>query len=438
MTNKKSWHLHRRTFLQGTGAALALPLLEGMTHGSEAASDADLPRRLCCFYFPFGVPLKGEWAWWPTDEGHEFAFSKTLSPLQPFRDHLTITQGLNHGHVQSVPGHDTGDSFLTGVPVKAPNYTNGISVDQIAAAHVGHKTRFASLVLSSDGGVGEPTRTRTISYNQQGKPIPAMSEPDRIFRRLFGVPTKAERLRMTRNASMLDRVLENSKSLRLKLGRHDQRKLDQYLDSVRTVEKNIQSSREWATTARPQVDPASVNLNVALDHDPDNFLKTMYDLIFLAVQTDSTRITAYQIGQNLTTSLACNRLPRAVGLGNWHGLGHGQNKKPQDIGRMQEYISQHLARFMQKLHDTNEADGTLLDRTVILHGSTNAATHGTNNYPLIMAGGLKLGLKHGQYLDFRSRLKQPCANLFLAALHSVGVPADAFADSTAPMSEVIA
>ncbi len=406
---RKSWHLHRRTFLQGTGAMIELPLLESMTHGRESAVADALPRRMCCFYFPFGVPLKGEWAWWPTDTGRDFSFSKTLASLEPFRDHVTITQGLSHGNVQSVPGHDTGDSFLTGVPVKAPNYANGISLDQVAATHAGRKTRFASLVLSSDGGVGEPTRTRTISYNRDGKPIPAMSDPARIFHRLFGIPTEAERLRMARNASLLDRVLEHSKSLRLKLGRHDQQKLDEYLDSVRTVEKNIQSSREWSKSARPQVDPASVKLNVALDQDPDNFLKTMYDLIFLAVQTDSTRITAYQIGQNLTTALACNRLPRAIGLGNWHSLGHGQNKKPEAIGRMQEYVTRHLSRFMKRLQDAKEADGNLLDRTVILHGSTNAATHGTNNYPLILAAESKLGLLHCQSLDFRSQSKRPCA-----------------------------
>lgn len=436
--SRKSWHLHRRTFLQGTGAMIALPMLEGMTHGRESKSTVELPRRMCCFYFPFGVGLKGDWNWWPTSTGKDFEFSKTLKSLEPFREDITITQGLRHENVRSVPGHDSGDSFLTGVPVKAPNFVNGISLDHFAAKHVGHKTRFASLVFSSDGGVGEPTRSRTISYNSDGRPIPAMSEPDHIFHRLFGVPTAAERLRMERNASILDRVMEHSKSLQLRLGRNDQQKLEEYLDSVRTVEQNIQSSKRWAESERPQVDASSLQLNVALDHDPDNFLKTMYDLVFLAVQTDSTRITAYQIGQNLATSLACNRLPRAVGLGSWHGLGHGQNKRPEDIGRMQEYITQNFSRFLKKLRDAEEADGNLLDRTIVLHGSTNAATHGTNNYPLILAGGRKLGLKHGQHLDFRTKTNQPCANLFLSMLHSLGVPVDSFADSTGPMSEVLA
>ncbi len=431
----KSWHIARRTFLQGTGASIALPLLESMASGREAEADA-LPRRMCCFYFPFGVATKGEWDWFPTGDEKDFTFSKTLASLEPFRDDVTVMQGLNHKAVQSVPGHDSGDSFLTAVPVKAPNFQNAISLDQFAAQHVGHKTRFSSLVFSSDGGVGEPTRSRTISYNKEGRPISAMSEPDQIFQRLFGVPTAAERLRMQRDASILDRVGEHARSLRLKLGRHDQRKLDEYVDSVRTVEKNIQSSQQWALTERPEVDPQTVNLNVALEHDPDNFLKTMFDLVFLALRTDTTRIVAYQICQNLTTSLTCNRLPKAIGLYNWHGMGHGQNKKPQDIGRMQEYITQNLTRFLQKLRDAEESDGTMLDRTIVLHGSTNTATHGTNNYPLILAGGRHLGMKHGHYLDFRLRPSQPCANLFVSMLHGIGVPSGSFADSTGPMSEV--
>lgn len=436
--SNKSWHIGRRTFLQGTGASIALPLLESMTSGRESGSAAELPRRMCCFYFPFGVATKGEWDWFPAGQGKDFKFSKTLASLEPFREDVTVVQGLNHDAVRSVPGHDSGDSFLTAVPVKAPNFKNGISLDQFAAQHVGHKTRFASLVFSSDGGVGEPTRTRTISYNKDGRPVPAMSEPDQIFQRLFGVPTEAERLRMQHNASILDRVAEHSNSLRLKLGRHDRRKLDEYLQSVRTVEKNIQSSQRWSKTEHPQVDPESVKLNVALEHDPNNFLKTMFDLVFLALRTDTTRIVAYQICQNLTTSLTCNRLPKAIGLYNWHGMGHGQNKKPQDIGRMQEYITQNLSRFLEKLRGANEADGTMLDRTIVLHGSTNTATHGTNNYPLVLAGGRQLGLKHGQYLDFRSLPGQPCANLFVSMLHGIGVPAETFADSTGSMREILA
>ena len=435
--SNKSWRLQRRTFLQGTGAAIALPLLEGMIQETESVVDRDLPRRMCCFYFPFGVATKDEWNWFPTGEGKDFKLSKTLAALEPFRDEITVMQGLYHDDVRSVPGHDSGDSFLTAVPVKAPNFRNGISLDQFAAQHVGAKTRFGSLVFSSDGGVGEPTRTRTISYDKEGRPVPAMSEPERIFQRLFGEPTAAQRLRMERDASILDRVADHSRSLQLKLGRHDQRKLDEYLQSVRSVEKNIQSSQKWALAEKPKVDRQSLQLNVALEHDPDNFLKTMFDLVFLALQTDTTRIATYQICQNLTSSLTCNRLPKAIGLYNWHGMGHGQNKDPQDLGRMQEYITQNLSRFLQKLRDAEEADRNMLDRTIVLHGSTNTATHGTDNYPLVLAGGRRLGFSQGQYLDFHSRPRQPCANLFVSMLHGIGIESHTFADSTGPMSELL-
>ncbi len=437
--SRKSWQLSRRTMLRGTGAAIALPFLECMSLGAAAKTTAALPRRMCCFYFPFGVAHKNdEWHWFPTGEGKDYKLSKTLASLESFRKDITVMQGLYHPMVRSVPGHDSGDSFLTAVPVKAPTFRNGISLDQFAAMQLGDKTRFPSLIFSSDGGVGEPTRTRTVSYDKAGRPIPAMSEPEHIFHRLFGVPTAAERQRMERDASILDRVMNHSRSIRGRLGQNDQRKLDEYLDSVRAVEKNIQGSKRWAESERPQVDANTLKLNVAMEHDPDQFLKTMYDLIFLALQTDVTRITTYQISQNLTSSLACNRLPRAIGLGNWHGMGHAQNKRPDEIGRMQQYITTHLARFLTKLQDEREGEGTMLDRTIVLHGSTNAATHGTNNYPLVLAGGRSLGMRHGQYLDFRSRQNQPCANVFASMLHGLGARNRSFADSNGPIGELLA
>lgn len=439
---RKSWHLHRRTFLRGTGAALALPLMDCMLTAKETQAIRELPRRMCCFYFPFGISQVAagrqneEWNWFPKGEGADFEFSQTLSPLAPHRQDVTVMQGLCHPKVRSVPGHDSGDSFLTGVPVKAPNFVNGISLDQLAAQYVGKQTQFPSLVFSSDGGVGEPTRTRTISYTKAGRPISAMSDPAKIFQMLFGVPTKDERLQMRRNASILDRVLESSRSLQNRLGKHDQRKLEEYLDSVRQVEKRIQGSREWGEKARPKIDPKTLNLNLSLDQ-PDEFLTTMYDLVYLAVKTDTTRLTAYQIGQNLSTSLAGNRFPRLVGKTNWHSMGHGQNKDPVSLGKLQQYLATQLSRFLTRLKETPEADGNLLDRTMVLYGSTNAKTHGTDNYPLIFAGGRKLGLKHGQYINFKAN-KPPCSNLFMTMLDRLNVPVESFADSTGDMSEVLA
>jgi hypothetical protein len=436
----KSWQLHRRTFLRGTGVAMALPLLEGMSHVGQAAPATELPRRMCCFYFPFGISQVApgrpheEWNWFPKGSGSDFQFSKTLQSLEPLREEVTVMQGLCHPKVRSVPGHDSGDSFLTGIPVKAPNFINGISLDQLAAHYIGNKTQFPSLVFSSDGGVGEPTRTRTISYTKEGRAISAMSEPEKIFQLLFGVPTNDERLQMQRDASILDRVRESSRALERRLGKHDQQKLEEYLASVREVEQRIQGSAQWAKSARPKVDPKALKLKLTLDQ-PDEFLTTMYDLIYLAIKTDTTRLTAYQIGQNLSTSLAGNRFPRIVGKSNWHSMGHAQGKDPESLGKLQEYLAKQLSRFLNRLKETTEADGNLLDRTMVLYGSTNAKTHGTDNYPIIFGGGRKLGLRHGQYLHFQQN-KPPCTNLFMTMLDRLNVPVNSFADSTGDMTEV--
>ncbi|MFT5524761.1 MAG: hypothetical protein ACI9G1_006000 [Pirellulaceae bacterium] len=437
---RKSWHLHRRTFLRGTGAAMALPLLESMVDTGHAAPVTELPRRMCCFYFPFGISQVAsgkpheEWDWFPKGTGTDFQFSKTLQSLEPLREEVTVMQGLCHQQVRSVPGHDSGDSFLTGVPVKAPNFINGISLDQLAAQYVGDKTQFPSLVLSSDGGVGEPTRTRTISYTKEGRAISAMSKPETIFQKLFGVPTEQERFQMRRDASILDRVLNSARDLDRRLGKRDQQKLEEYLDSVREVEQRIQGAQEWAKSAKPKIAPSTLKVKLTLDQ-PDEFLTTMFDLIYLAIKTDTTRLTAYQIGQNLSTSLSGNRFPRLVGASNWHSMGHAQAKDPESLGKLQEYLAGQLSRFLNRLKETPESDGNLLDRTMVLYGSTNAKTHGTENYPLIFAGGRKLGLRHGQYLNFQQNAP-PCANLFLTMLDRLQVPVRSFADSTGDMPEV--
>ncbi|MDA0283654.1 MAG: DUF1552 domain-containing protein [Planctomycetota bacterium] len=428
----KSWHLDRRTFLRGTGAALGLPLMHGMLPANESKAIAELPRRLNCFYFPFGVCQKQEWDWFPTGDGKDFQFSKTLSSLEPLRDDVTVMDGISHPKSRSMPGHDTGDTFLTGASMKSPDFQNTISLDQFAAAHIGDQTRYASLTLSSDGGIGEPTRTRTMSYSRKGQPIPAMSDPQKIFAMLFGASESGDRARLQRKASMLDRVLEDARSFRRRLGQHDTQKLDEYLTSVRSVEQGVQRSQTWLDTARPNVDPKSVNLDVTPEQ-PVEFIRAMYDLLYLAVQTDSTRLTTYQIGQNLGAAFSANVLPKAVGLSNWHGLGH---KSSEPLARFHVFLTQELSRYLSRLKETKEADGSLLDRTIVFYGSGNAATHGTTNYPIILAGGRALGMRHGQYLKFTE--KTPLSNLFVTMLQRLNVPADSFADSDGDMSELLA
>ena len=181
--SKKSWHLDRRTFLMGTGVSLGLPWLECMAeakqeeHAAPAAHGS--PRRFAALYFGFGVGLPKEesaeakWRWFPKGEGKEFQFTETLKPLDNHRDHLTVLGGLSHPNGRKMGGHDTGDTFLTGAFLNNKSLRNTVSLDQVIANELSDQTRFSSLVMSTDGGVGEPTRSSTLSYDNKGRPLPA-------------------------------------------------------------------------------------------------------------------------------------------------------------------------------------------------------------------------------------------------------------------------
>ncbi|MEO0475835.1 MAG: DUF1552 domain-containing protein [Planctomycetota bacterium] len=193
---RKSWQLDRRTFLKGAGVSLALPWFEGMTTvNAMPAKVVGLPKRMCAVYIPFGVSLPkrdsefGKWNWFPTGEGKDFKFGESLSCLEPMRDKLTVIGGLSHPNGRKMGGHDTGDTFLTAAYLSNGHLTNQISIDQVAALKHGTQTRYGSLTLSSDGGVGEPTRATTLSFSKEGRPIPALNKPMQIYARLFGVET---------------------------------------------------------------------------------------------------------------------------------------------------------------------------------------------------------------------------------------------------------
>lgn len=436
---RKSWHLERRMFLQGTGVALGLPLLECMLSASEK-SRSPLPARMCCVYFPFGVALPKEnsddaqWNWFPEGEGREFQFRSSLRGLKPLRDQVTVLGGMSHPNGRKLGGHDTGDTFLTAAALDGPQFRNTVSLDQLAAEHLGQHTRFPSLVLSSDGGVGEPTRSTTLSFSRKGRPIPALANPRQIFRRLFGKDEGGagrEQKRLQDTASLLDLIREHSQSVKRRLGQQDRRKFEEYLSAVRSVEQRVERSQRWLSIPKPNVDPNSVASLDASPKGPEEYLKTMYDLMFLAFQTDTTRLATYMIGQVAGATTIANAFPACIGLkGNWHGLAHGAGKKggAERLGRFDQFLADQLAYFLRRLQQTSEGDGTLLDRTLVMYGSSNSRTHQNRNYPLVLAGGSKLGLRHGQYLKLGEQI--PLSNVFLTLLHRLGVPAESFADSS--------
>lgn len=440
----KSWHLDRRTFLLGTaGVSLSLPLLECM--GSDANQN-QRPKRLCAVYFPYGAltPRKDspdeEWGWMPQGEGRDYEFNKSLRSLEPFRDQLTFLKGLSHLNGRRMGGHDTADIWLTGAQFKGGSFRNSISIDQLAAQHFGDATRFSSLTMSTDGGVGEATRSSTLSFGRNGTPIPAQNRPRLVFNRFFGVNSESagrQRKELENSGSMLDLLLEHSKTVRKKLGKQDLQKFDEYLDSVRSIEKRVDRSQRWLDIPKPKVDATDLHLDS--DHNsPEEYIRTMYDLIFLAFQTDSTRVATYQLGNmNGATSIA-GQFPQLLGFGKKiHALAHGWNKKGggEALGKWDQYLAEQLARFLGRLNTTQEGDGTLLDHTMVLYGSSNSTTHNNNNYPLLLAGGNGLGLKHGQVHNHSK--DTPLTNLHVTMLNRLGVPTESFVDSTGELTNLI-
>lgn len=433
--------------LKASGICMALPWMESLADSAPSGP----PRRFCSIYFPYGVSLPGkdsefaDWNWFPKGEGRDFTFNKSLKPLEPWRDQVTVLGGLCHPKVRRIGGHDSGDTFLTGeeMSLKANGLKNSISLDQFMAhSHrLGSETRFSSLALSSDGGTGMPTRANTLSFSNTGQPIPSFNRPALVFERLFGLSGEsidAQRKGLARTGSHLDLLLDDAKSLHRKLGKTDQDKLDQYLTSVREIEQDVERSAQWLDVPRPKVNAEGLSLE-ADNETPEKLIYTMLDLIALAFQTDSTRFVTYQLASMHGAISIANKFPSLLGFPkDAHGLAHGAGKGvgAQNKGKWDLYQTQCLAYLIKRLSEMKEGNGTVLDNTCLLYGSSNSKTHNNTNYPLVLAGGLDMGYRHGQYLKFENDV--PLSNLFVTIQKRMGAKADSFADSTGEMKEVLA
>ena len=437
--------LSRRTVLRGAGVALGLPFLDCM---ASAKSSPDVPKRFCSFYFPYGVSLPdkdsehAQWRWFPEGGERDYQFTKTLDVLEPLRQDITILQGLSHPECREMGAHDTADTFLTGSKLEGRFLRNKVSVDQVMAASIGHHTRYSSLILSTDGGVGEPSRASTLSFSENGHPIPAINSPRTVFNRLFGAggaDLERERRSLHSSAGMLDRVLDHSNQVRRDLGAQDQAKLDEYLESVRQIEERVNRSQAWLDIPRPELtDQDREMLLLDADDDaPKELMRTMYDLIYLAFRTDSTRVASYQIGSMGDFSSKAGKFPQLLGFnGTLHKLAHDWNKEngAEDLGRWDRHMAGQFGAFLERLRSTPEGDGNLLDNTLAFYGSSNSQTHNNSNYPLILGGGRGMGLQPGRFLQFGE--ETPLSNLFVTALDRMGVETEGFADSTGEMSEL--
>jgi len=461
-----STSLSRRKLLCGAGVALALPWME--TFASNDLSQTESPRRFVSIYHPDGVglPLKTDpawkdWSWFPRGGETNFELTKVLDVLEPLRSEITIYSGLSHPAARKVHGHSNADQYLTGAATGGHGpYKNSISVDQVYAAHAGDFTRHASLVMSTNGGIGGPRGAQTQSYNREGRPIPAMNKPKQIFDMLFVTSGKDARAQLARSKSALDLLIANTRSLERELSKYDRQVLQQYLDAVRDTEVKLARAQRWVETPVPKVDTS----NLTLDADPKQarlYFETMYELIYLAFLSDSTRVATFQLGRENGEG-PHDLLSKAVGLGNAHALTHAV-KRPdgwKNLGTYNRYQVEEFGRFIQKLRDTPEptGQGTMLDNTFAMHGSASSSFHLSRNYPIISAGGKNLGFKNGRFLKFgtgnednqagagivsdagwRGKIvaeELPLAQLFITVLQRLGVETDSFAGIKGTLNRV--
>lgn len=440
--------LSRRTVLRAAGAAVALPFLDAMLPRLRAApstfkpwdkSQSPLTPRMICCYVPNGVNIL---EWVPKDAGETYTLSPTLDALKDHRDDFAVVSGLGHPHSQG--GHSGADTWLTAANLKAvpgADYTNTQSVDQVVAGVLGQKTRFDSLQLGDMSGTGGAGHSHTLSFDINGTPLPAENSPRRLFERLFVPDTAADRAallkRYAEKKSILDDLAAEAAKLNRSLGKTDQKKLAEYLDSVRQTEKQVERLRGWIDVPKPTVGDSGLQLasKPGDGHDRPMWLDVMLELSYLAFVTDTTRVITFEWSRE------------AGGYGgggeNHHELSHhggdaGMLKKLAEIDRF--HLSR-LARFMTLLKSTTEGDSHMLDRTAILFGSgMNSGAggeHSPKNLPLLVAGGKKLGLKLGRHLKHDPDKHPPMSNVLLAVAQKMGVQTGKFADATGTLTGLV-
>lgn len=435
--------LDRRAVLQGlAGTCLALPVLDAM--GAEVSEM--IPRRFCALYTANGMSLPkaengiSEWTWFPQQEGREFEFGKSTEPLRPFRDHLSFLGGLYHPSGPKADPHTCSDMWLTGAPLHNPNRRtyNSVGLDQVIAQHTRQFCRQPSLVLSIDAGVGFLSRTGTISYNIEGKPIPAENSPRRIFDRLFrgnSDSLRTERDKLRHRIKLVDAVLENARSFNQKLGKSDREKMDQYLTSLNEVESRLIASEKWIDIPLKQQDHSHLNLDVTPKDEPSDYYRNMFDLIALAFDADITRSVAFMLNREDGMGIS-DSFPLKLGLSRTHHqLSHAGDKGgQQDFAKYDLFLSEQLAYFFDRLQQYTDIDGTVFDNSLVLFGSGASTTHLPKNLPTLIAGGSNMGLRHGAYWrDGETRM----SNVFLSILHSMEIPARSFADSTGTLTDSV-
>jgi hypothetical protein len=449
----------RRRFLQGIGATVALPLLESTLprlalggtvaqRGGLGLTASGMPKRVAFVYFPNGANQK---TWWPTGEGKEFQLNQTMTPLEAVKAKLQVVGGLDH--LNATAGKDGGgdharasSTFLTGVRIKKTSGANiraGVSIDQLIAQKVGHLTRFPSLELTCDG-VRKSGACDTgyscaydwnVSWRTPNTPMAPEPNPRLVFERLFGGGSPAERKRnfaerQGRQKSILDFVLDDARDLQGQLGSRDLAKLDEYLTSVREIERRLEQSESLGEVADPGVDTPSGIPSSHREH-----IRIMYDMLALAFRTDSTRVATLILAHD-----GSNRAFPEIGIPEGHhSLSHHQGKADRldKVAKIDRFYMEEYARFLGQLDSAREIDGSsVLDNSMIVYGCGNSDgnRHNHDNLPVILAGGGGGTLQGGRYLKLKGT---PMTNMFLGMLDRMGIDGvDRFGDSTGRLDAI--
>ncbi|MFO7277047.1 MAG: DUF1552 domain-containing protein [Pseudomonadota bacterium] len=432
-------HLSRRTVLRGVGAAIALPLLDAMIPaGTALAKTAARPNpRLGFIYFPHGAVMS---KWTPATTGTGFEMPEILKPLEPYRSYLTIVSNLrNKGAESPTPHAITAGTWLNCVaPAVSHSPRAGITADQVAAQQIGQDTPLPSLELSGEGGGGpcDPSYGcsygNTISFRTPTQPLPMEYNPRKVFYRLFGQGDTDEERRqiIDEQSSILDAVRERASALQRELGAADRARVDQYFDSIREIERRIQNVKN----NQEQSDLELPEAPIGIPTDFEEYVGLMFDMIALAWQANLTRVVTFMMGKEVSM-----RTFNKVGVSDaFHPLSHHQNnpQKLEKLVRVQQYHTQCFAKFVKRLAETEDGDGSLLDHSIILYGSnmSNSDAHDHDPLPSAILGRGYGRIKGGQHLSYPK--DTPLANLLVTLLHRAGIEIEKLGDSTGTFAEV--
>ncbi len=417
----RNTNLHRRTLLRSTGLAVGLPFLDAMVPAIAKAAETQAPRRFVSF--SLGLGLHGP-NLFPKDSGFNYTPSPYLAEIADILPDLTICSGVSHPHVAG--GHRAEGTILTAAPLSRSdaNFRNTVSLDQWMAKHLGNQTRFPSLVLSASGDNSSP------SYTENGSMIPPEMSASRLFQQLFiddaAAVRQTDSARIRHGRSVMDLVAAEARDLQRQVGPGDRDKLDNYFTAVNELESRLAANQAWINRPKPKVTrPESLAQSVA---DGIQNQRAMFDVMALALQTDSTRFITLHLGNGGKIEL--DGVTEAHHTLSHHGM---DEDKLKQLAILENALIAQWAAFVRKLKAHQESSGTLLDQTMVLLTSNlgNASSHDNRNMPVLLAGG---GFKHGQHLAFDTNHNYPLPNLFLSALHRLGLHEDRFSTSTGTMT----